>query len=334
MRIYKKLSLLLLALCLLFAAACAQEPAGTDSQTADKDLTIVLDWTPNTNHTGIYVAQELGYFAAEGLKVHILQPPEDGADMTVATGQAQFGVSFQETLGAALAAENPLPITAVAAVLEHNTSGMISLSEKNITSFGDLAGHTYASWNTPSEREIINECMEAEGSSYEQLNTVPNSGADALSLMQTDDVDVVWVYEGWDVVMAQLSGLEYNFIRFADAAPVLDFYTPVIVANNEFLAAEPETVRAFLSALAQGYEYAIANPQEAAEILCRAVPELDEELVAASQEYMKDQYKAEKAVWGLIDEERWTDFYDWMYENGLLRQELGSAGFSNDYLPK
>ena len=58
-------------------------------------LTFVLDWTPNTNHTGLYVAQSLGYFEDQGLEVEIVQPPEDGANTLVASGKAQFGVSFQ-----------------------------------------------------------------------------------------------------------------------------------------------------------------------------------------------------------------------------------------------
>lgn len=326
--------------CLLFAmlvALFALTGCGSSTENTNDaltDVTIVLDWTPNTNHTGIYVAQAEGYFADEGLNVTILQPPEDGADMAVATGQAQFGVGFQETLAMGLSADDPLPITAVAAVLEHNTSGLISMKEKGIDSFKDLEGKTYASWDTPAEREILDQCMQDEGSSYDQLNTVPNSGADSLSLMQASDVDVVWVYEGWDVIMADLAGLEYNFIRFADVSPVLDFYTPVIIANNDFLVEQPETAKAFLAALSKGYEYAIDNPAQAAEILCEAVPELDPELVAASQEYMKDQYKAEKEVWGPIDETRWEEFYSWMYEKGLTTVDLGKTGFTNEYLPE
>ena len=327
------LTLLTIFLALTGCGTNSQNGTNNGSE-ARTDITIVLDWTPNTNHTGIYVAQAKGYFADAGLNVTILQPPEDGADMAVATGQAQFGIGFQETLAMALTSDNLLPITAVVAVLEHNTSGLISMKDKGIDSFKDLEGKTYASWNTPAEAAIIDQCMREEGSSYDKLNTVPNSGADALSLMQASDVDVVWVYEGWDVVMADLAGLEYNFIRFADVSPVLDFYTPVVIANNDFLAEQPETAKAFLAALAQGYEYAIENPSKAAEILCEAVPELDPELVAASQEYMKDRYKAEKEVWGPIDEMRWVDFYSWMYERGLTTIDLGKAGFTNEYLPE
>ena len=107
------------------------------------------------------------------------------------------------------------------------------------------------------------------------------------------------------------------------------------IANNEFLEEEPETAKKFLTALRDGYEYAIENPQEAADILCEAAPELDPELVLASQEYLKDQYKAEVSQWGYIDPERWNAFYQWLNENGLTEAEIPeNAGFSNDYLPE
>lgn len=337
-KIWKRMSAAVLAALMVMAGTgCGgDDPAadGGDAENTVEKITFVLDWTPNTNHTGVYAAQELGYYEEAGLEVEIQQPPEDGANMAVASGKAQFGVGFQETLVPALAAEEPLPITAVAALLTHNTSGLISAKDKNITSFKDLEGKSYASWDTPSELAIIEQCMEAEGADFSKLKTVPHSGADALSLMQTGDVDVVWVYEGWDVKMADLAGVSYNFVKFTDAAPVLDYYTPLLIANNSFLEEKPEAAKAFLAATAKGYQYAMEHPEEAAEILCKADPALNKDLVLLSQKFMADQYQAESPKWGIIDKDRWTAFNDWMLEKGLVSYELGSAGYTNDYLPQ
>ena len=76
----------------LSLSACTQNTSVSDK---NKDITLVLDWTPNTNHTGFYVALEKGYFEEEGLNVTIVQPPEDGATTMVASGQAQFGIDFR-----------------------------------------------------------------------------------------------------------------------------------------------------------------------------------------------------------------------------------------------
>ena len=114
-----------------FLSSVGTIPVYGEKEETEK-LTFVLDWTPNTNHTGLYVAQSLGYFEDQGLEVEIVQPPEDGANTLVASGKAQFGVSFQDSMAPGVAGDNALPVTAVAALIQHNTSGIISLKEKGI----------------------------------------------------------------------------------------------------------------------------------------------------------------------------------------------------------
>lgn len=330
----KILSLVMSAMMAISLGGCQSNQESSNEVEGSKELqkiSFVLDWTPNTNHTGIYTALENGYYKDAGLDVEIIQPPEDGALGALGSGNAQFGVDFQESLAVALTSENPIPVTAVAAIIDHNTSGIISLKEKGIDDFSKLEGKTYATWDMPSEKAILKQVMTDAGADYDKLNMVPNSGADALSLMQTD-VDAVWVYEGWDGMMAQLEGIEYNYLPFAEKSPVLDFYTPVIVANNEFLETNPEAAKAFMQATAKGYEFAIENPSEAADILVKHVPELSKDLVQKSQEFLSAQYKAEKTQWGIIDEARWSAFYDWMYDQKLISEKLGNKGFTNELL--
>ncbi len=338
MRLMKKIAAFgLSAVMLMGIAGCGNDnaPAGNDEQQAagNKEVTVVLDWTPNTNHTGMYVAQDKGYYEKEGLNVSIVQPPEDGALALVASGKAQFAVDFQESLAAALTADAPLPVTAVAAIVDHNTSGIVSMKDKGIDSFKNMEGKKYATWNTPVEQAIIRQVMEAQGGDFDKVEKIPSTVTDAASAIQTN-IDAVWVYEGWDLVAIQLAGLDYNFIKFSDVEPVLDFYTPVLVANNDFLQNDPETAKKFMAATAKGYEFAIANPEEAAEILVAAVPELSGDMIQTSQNFLAGEYKAEKPNWGTIDPERWTAFYDWMFEKGLIPTALGSKGFTNEYLPQ
>lgn len=311
----------------------------TDQNSADNSknkekISIVLDWTPNTNHTGLYVAEAKGYFAEAGLEVEIMQPPEGSTTSLIGAGGAEFGISFQDTIAPAFATDNPMPVTAVAAIIQHNTSGIISLKDKGIDTPGKMAGHNYATWDSPIELAIIKKIVEEDGGVYEDIKLIPNTVSDVITALQTD-IDSVWVYYAWDGVATKIAGLDTNYLNFADYGKELDFYSPVIIANNDFLANKPETAKKFLNAVRQGYEYAIEQPEDAANILVTAVPELDKTLVTESQKWLADQYKAEVTQWGYIDPVRWDGFYSWLYENKLIEKEIpAGTGFTNEFLSK
>lgn len=311
------------------AADQAEEVGGSGEL---EEVTFVLDWTPNTNHTGVYVAQAKGYFEEAGLQVNIIQPPEDGATMLVAGGGAQFGVDFQDSIAPAFATADPLPVTAVAAIIQHNTSGLISLKEKGIDTPQKMEGFTYATWELEAEQAILKYVMEQDGGDFSKLDMIPSTVADVVTALQTN-VDLVWIYYAWDGVAAQRKGLETNYINFADLDKALDYYSPIIIANNEYLAGNPQQAKAFLQAVKKGYEFAIENPQEAADILCEAAPELDQEIVLESQKWLAGQYQADAPAWGVIDGARWDGFYKWLYDNGVLETEIPEGtGYSNDFL--
>ena len=335
----KKILAAVLTACMLTSvAACGSSSDGGKKDSGSEDLekiTFVLDWTPNTNHTGLYVAKEKGYFEKEGLDVGIVQPPEDGADALVASGKAQFGVSFQDSMAPGVAGDNALPNTAVAALIQHNTSGIISRKGEGMERPKGLEGKKYATWDAPIEKAMMQNVVEKDGGDFSKVELIPSTVTDEVSALKSKSVDAIWIFYAWAGVATEVADLETDYFAFKDINPVFDYYTPVVIANNDFLEEKPDTAKAFLQALKQGYEDAIADPDEAASILLEASPELDEELVKASQEYLKDQYKADVKQWGYIDPARWNAFYGWLNENGLSEAELPeNAGFSNDYLPE
>lgn len=330
---HKKMLAVGMAAVMAVGAAGSTTVSAADNET--EQITFVLDWTPNTNHTGLYVAESLGYFEDQGLEVEIVQPPEGGADALVASGRAQFGVSFQDSMAPGVAGDNALPTTAVAALIQHNTSGIISRKGEGMDTPKGMEGKKYATWDGPIEVAMIQNVVEQDGGDFSKVEMIPSTVTDEVSALESGSVDAIWIFYAWAGVKFELTGAETDYFAFKDINPVFDYYTPVVIANNEFLEEEPETAKKFLTALRDGYEYAIENPQEAADILCEAAPELDPELVLASQEYLKDQYKAEVSQWGYIDPERWNAFYEWLNENDLTEAEIPeNAGFSNDYLPE
>lgn len=331
----RKLSLLMAVLMLVSFTACGKTqdiPDGAKHEQAK--VRIVLDWTPNTNHTGLYVAEANGYFTEQGIDIEIMQPPEGGADMLVAGGGAEFGISFQDTLAPNFASENSMPITAVAALIQHNTSGIISMKDKEIDTPSKMSGHSYATWDIPVEQAIIRKIVEDGGGNFDEIEMIPSTVTDVVTALQTD-VDSVWVFYAWDGIATKVKGLETNYLNFADYGKELDYYSPVLIVNNDYAKNNSETVKKTLEAIKKGYEFAIENPEAAAEILLAAAPELDAEIVKASQEWLKDQYKAEVEQWGYIDQSRWDAFYSWLNTNKLVEKEIPEGtGFTNEYLPQ
>ena len=303
---------------------------------AEEPITVVLDWTPNTNHTGIYVALANGYFEEAGLNVQVVQPPEDGAVALVASGKAQFGVSFQDSLAPAFAGDSSMPVTAVAALIQHNTSGIVSRAGEGMDTPRGLEGKKYATWDLDVEKATIRDVMEADGGNFDLVELIPSTVTDEVSALQSGSVDAIWIFYGWAGIACEVAGLETDYFEFADIDPVFDYYTPVLIGNNAWLEENPDTAKAFLTALGKGYTYATEHPAEAADILMEAAPELkaNSELVYASQEYLAAEYIADAARWGEFDGARWAAFFNWLNENGLLDGELDpNFGYTNEYLP-
>ena len=327
----------LVAVLLVFVFVLSLAGCGTTVGENDNDpITIVLDWTPNTNHTGIFVAQAKGFFEEAGLDVEVVQPPEDGAVTLVASGKAQFGVSFQDSLAPAFAGDSIMPVTAVAAVIQHNTSGIVSRAGEGMDTPKGLEGKKYATWDLDVEKATIRDVMKADGGNFDLVELIPSTVTDEVSALRSGSVDAIWIFYGWAGVACEVAGLDTDYFEFADIDPVFDYYTPVIIGNNAWLEENPETAKAFVEALSKGYTYAAQNPNEAADILMDAAPELksNSELVYASQEYLAAEYIADAARWGEFDADRWAAFFGWLNENNLLEGEIDpNYGFTNDYLP-
>ena len=322
----KKVSkILILCLILFFAISCGKSKN-------NQKIKIVLDWVPNTNHTGLYVAKDLGYFKEEGLDVEIVQPPEGSTTALIGAGGAEFGISFQDTLAKSFAKENPVPVTAVAAILQHNTSGIISLKEKGIDSPKKLEGKKYATWEDNIEQAILKKLVTDDKGDFSKVKLIPYTITDVVTGLKSD-VDAVWVYYAWDGIATERAGLQTNFLKIRDYAKELDYYSPVIIANNDFLKKNPEIAKKVLKGIKKGYEYAMKNPEESAKILVKNSPELDINLVTASQKWISKEYQSDAKEWGIIDGNRWNRFYEWLYKNKAVEHEIPKDfGYSNEYL--
>ena len=319
----------------------ATATGGTSTSTATattsgdglRDVTLMLNWTPNAQHAGIYLALANGWYEEQGINLKVVEPAAAGADQVVGTGGAEFGISQAESLLPARAAG--VPVVSIATILPYNDSSFMSLASAGIERPRDFEGKTYGGYGGPLETELLHTLVSCDGGDPDKMNMVEVGNIDYLAGMEQGRFDFVWVFEGWDALRARdVLGKDINSIRFVDWLDCIpEWYTPIIITSEDMIADDPELVRAFLAATARGYEAAISDPTAATDALLAAAPELDQSLVAASVQYHAPKFVGEGG-WGVQDTEVWSTFTDFLVTAGLLDQPIDSdAAFTNELLP-
>ncbi len=320
--------------------SCAAQPTAaptavpTAVPSAKPPLTravLSLDWVPNTNHTGFYVAKDKGWYAEQGVELEIQIPADPAAALKqVAYGNTEFGVSFQEEV--TIARSNDIPVVSLAAIIQHNTSAFASLAETGIRRARDIEGKRYASYSLPIERPILGQLMACDGGDISKVEFI-DVGFDAFPALVGKRADVAWIFMGWDGVQAELMGLKLSTLDLYGSC-VPDYYTPVIITGESTLQNKPDLLRRFMAATARGYEYAIAHPEESAEILLKASPETNPDLARRSQAWLSLRYQADAKRWGQQDLKVWTDFAGFMLQNQLIAKPIDpQKAFTSDFLP-
>ena len=299
-----------------------------------QSVTVVLDWTPNTNHSGVYLAKQMGLYDRAGLDVQIIEPDQAGGVAQLAAGNATFAFSYAEQV--LPTREQGTPVVSIATVLTTNTSSLVSPADRNIRRPRDLAGKTYGTFGGQIEEPLIKELVRCDGGDPTTVKFVDVGNADYNVGFRKHAYDAVWVFDGWDVirlrqiVKAQVTTLPFR--AHLDCIP--DWYTPVIVATEKTLQTDPGLVRRFLAATDAGYRAAATSPAAAAAALVTAVPESDRQLVDASAVFLAPFYVDRAGRWGYQDPAVWERFDMFLRRARILTKPSPIASaFTNDYLP-
>lgn len=340
---------LLAVVVLVVVAACggsssstptAGEPMTVPAQPAE--VKVALDWTPNTNHIGIYVAQELGYYEEQGLTVKLLPYASTSPETLVSEGEAQFGFSYSNGIAFARAAGLDV-VQVFASIGKQQYLLAYRADDASITTPKDLDGKTYAGFGTPSEESEVATVIKADGGKGDFKKVVLDAAA--YEAVYSGRADFTISASTWEGVEAEVNGKPMKYFDPADYG-YPDNYSSTIIASNAWLTANPDVAKRFLAATQQGYQYAADNPAEAAQLLLDANPQTlkNPEVVKRSAELLaRDGYYASEAgALGTIDGTRVTTFYDFLFDNGLLTDADGKAlttkpdwtqAYTNDYLP-
>ena len=298
-------------------------------------VTLMLNWTPNTQHSGIYIAKEKGWYKDAGIDLQIVEPASGGVEAVVGEGKADFGISVQESVIPARA--EGIPIVSIGAILQHNDSSLMSLVSGKIGRPKDLEGKTYGGFGGALETQIISKLVACDGGDPKKVKFVDVGNVDYLAGMEAGKFDVVWVFEGWDVLRA--SKIEKKLVRsivFKDWLKCIpDWYTPVMITSESMIKKNPDLVKRFMEVTARGYALAGQESLTSSEALTTGAPEIDQQLITESAAYHLGKYVDKGRSWGLQDLAIWTDFSKFLKEAGLFDKDVDvSKAFTNDFIPK
>ncbi|MFN8639501.1 MAG: ABC transporter substrate-binding protein [Dehalococcoidia bacterium] len=332
-RFRSRLTLGVAVLAVLVLAGCGKAPAAPAAGGLTP-VTLMLNWTPNNHHAGIYIARANGWYRDAGIDLRIVEPAQAGVDAIVATGGADFGISQSESLLPARAAG--APIVSIATLLPYNDSSLMALGNRGITRPRDLAGKRYGGYGGALETELVKTLVACDGADPDSVSFVEVGNVDYLAGLDSGRFDFVWVFEGWDVLRArEVAGRQIASIKFVDYQRCIpDWYTPVLIANERTLKERPDLVRSFLAATTRGYQAAAKDPAIAGRVLLDAAPEADAALVQASAKYHASKYLGADGRWGVQRAETWANFETFLRRAKLLEKDVdSSAAFTNDFLP-
>lgn len=314
------------ALALGLSGCAAGDGSGSSSASTELDhVSIVLDWTPNTNHTGIFVAQQLGYYEDAGLDVEVLPYSSAGVESVVASGGADFGISGALSVTQANAQGEDL--TMVMNIQQKSSSGVAyRADDTSITSPKDLDGKLFASWGGAELSAQVTQMIRNDGGegTFESVTL----GTSAYDAVYSGTADFAQGLTTWEGIEAELAGTPLNFFLPADYGVTATPAEIGISTTRDYLSSHSDVVQRFAQATQKGYQYAVDNPDEAGDILIEQNPSanLDTDLVHESQELLSSDYwpDADGSV-GHADLDAWQQYVDYLVSNGLLTDENGAT---------
>jgi len=295
------------------------------------EVSLALDWFPWSNHSGLYVAQERGYFEDEGLKVNIYVPGDPSTVLlTVEAGRDDFGISYQPEL--LIAREQGIKVVSIMAMVQHPLNSVMALTESGILEPKDLKGKKVGAPGLPSDEALIGTMLRSQGLTIDDVEMV-NVGFNLVPALISRSVDAIvgayWVHES---ISATNLGFDLNIMRMEENG-VPDFYELVIVASEDMIANDPETIQRFVKAVTRGYKDAIADPLDAVAVLKSVKPETDLEIENPGVALLAPLWATDNGVFGWQEQSRWEEFAEWMVESGRLSSSDGaSAAYDNSFV--
>lgn len=287
-------------------------------------LKVVLDWFPNTNHTGFLLAQKRGWYEQADLDVEIFGEVHGEMDMHGADFVCGPEIAMLECM------ERGIGMTAVAVMTQKCDSGIVSLKEAGITRPRELEGKRLTHWTPAWFHAAISRVVEKDGGDYSKVKLVNMDVGDIVATLG-NVADATWVYENWENQVLLEAGKEINYFNLGDVDPIFDFCAPAMAASHHVLKEKPQAVRRFLNVLDRAYQEVAKDPEHTVlEVRDMLPADASDALLIRSQKHLAPIFLDKDGHWGRIDALRWNRMADFLVENGVISKRRDNE-YTNEY---
>lgn len=312
----------------------ANVPAAPTPIASPDKVKLALDWFPNSNHLGLYIAEEKGYFAAENLEVEIYTPSDPSTVLaTVASRSDEFGMNYQPDV--LIARGEGVPVVSILGMVQHPLNSLMTLKTSGLDSPADLEGKKVGYPGIPWNEHALSSMLKADGLKGLEDVELVNVGWELGSSVMSERVSaIIGAYFTHESISLENEGYPVNVLRMEEWG-VPDYYELVMVTSEEYLSENPGIVGRFARAVSKGYEEAIRDPQAGVDILVKYAPEIDEKIDRPGADLLQQLWQDEEGKFGRQNRDKWVGFAEWMQENGLLSEDVDARkAFTDEYSSK
>jgi putative hydroxymethylpyrimidine transport system substrate-binding protein len=308
-KVAASLAAVLLGLAILGCGGDGAEPG------APKRATLVLDFTPNAVHTGIYAALRRGYFEEEGVELEVREPSASSdAPKLLEAGRTDFAILDIHDLG--IAREKGLDVVPVAAIVQRPLASVIARADGPIRRPRDLEGHTIGVTGLPSDDAVVDSEVEADGGDPSKVTRV-TIGFNAVASLAAGKVDAATGFWNAEAVSLRRQGIPVRVFK-VDRYGAPRYPELVLCTSARTRLRENDLVSSLVGGMTRGYRATEDDPDSALDDLLAENPELDR----AEQSAQLRTVLPALAPPLLLDIEVLQEWARWDLQHGILDRPL------------